>query len=129
MKNSALTETENANAKAVTKTNNRPIAKNENSNPWLRVAEEAGNSFGCLLKFVKGKWEIGDDEIPAGTEYVAHIDQLARGWVKFEDSQVTDAMMVKIANGIDCRNVRRCPISIQKTGKSGTTTACCATRG
>ena len=51
-------------------------------NPWLEAASEAGNPFGKLLKFVKGKWTIGDDEIAAGSEYVAHVDQLARGWVR-----------------------------------------------
>ena len=34
-------------------------------NPWLEAAAEAGNPFGKLLKFVKGVWMIGDDEIAA----------------------------------------------------------------
>jgi hypothetical protein len=69
-------------------------------NPYLEAAAEAGNPFGKLLKFVKGKWEIGDDEVPLGTEYIAHIDQLARGWVRFEDGKVTDYKIEKVADGI-----------------------------
>jgi len=48
-------------------------------NPWLEAADEAGGEFGRILKFVKGEWMIGEDSVPEGTEYVAHIDQVARG--------------------------------------------------
>src|SRR5262252_8195709 len=50
-------------------------------NPWLEAAAEAGSEFGKLLKFNKGEWLIGDDIVPVGTEYIAYIDELARGWV------------------------------------------------
>jgi hypothetical protein len=61
--------------------------------------EAAGNRMGKLLKFNKGKWLIGDDIVPAGTEYIAHIDQLVCGWVKFEDGTVVERDLGKIANG------------------------------
>jgi hypothetical protein len=97
--------------KAMEKQQEKPIEKIEKhdklklpattyDNPWLEAAAEAGNPFGKLLKFVKGKWEIGDDEVPLGTEYIAHIDQLARGWVRFEDGKVTDFKIEKVADGI-----------------------------
>ena len=66
-------------------------------NPWLKVATEDGSS-GQLLKFVKSRWVIGDDEVPIGTEFIAHIDQLLRGWTKFEDGAVTDRIVGKIAD-------------------------------
>jgi len=69
-------------------------------NPWLEVAAENSGRFGKLLKFVKGKWEVGDDEVPIGTEYIAHIDQLAQGWIHFENGEVVgDPIVVKIADG------------------------------
>src|SRR5262245_37637208 len=68
-------------------------------NPWLEAAAEAGNELGKLLKFVKGKYESGDDQVPEGTEFVAHVDQLVRGWVKFEDGKVTDQRVGKVADG------------------------------
>ena len=71
----------------------------EHENPWLAAAAEAGSDLGKLLKFVKGKWEIGDDAVPDGTEFVAYIDQVVRGWVCFKDSKVVDRIIGKIADG------------------------------
>ena len=68
-------------------------------NPWLEAASESGNDLGRLLKFVKGKFECGDDEIALGTEFVAHVDQIARGWVRFQDGNVADRIIGKIADG------------------------------
>ena len=71
-----------------------------NDNPYLEAAAEAGNGIGKLLKFVKGKWLVGDDEVKQGTEYVAYLDQLMRGWVKFEDGKpVGDPIVGKVADG------------------------------
>lgn len=67
-------------------------------NPWLEAAAEADNKLGKLLKFVKGKFEIGDDQVPEGTEFVAHINQVIRGWVKFEDGKVTEQRLGKVAD-------------------------------
>jgi hypothetical protein len=75
-----------------------PITQ-QHSNPWLEAAAESGNETGPLLKFVKGTWVIGDDALKDGTEFVAHIDQLIRGWVKFEDGRVVDRIIGKIADG------------------------------
>ena len=69
------------------------------ANPWLEAAAEAKPDMGKLLKFVKGKWESGDDVLPDGTEFIAHIDQLLRGWVKFIDGKVVDRNVGKIAEG------------------------------
>ena len=68
-------------------------------NPWLEAAAEASDDLGRLLKFVKGKFGCGDDEIPLGTEFVAHIDQIVRGWVRFEDGKVVDRSIGKVADG------------------------------
>jgi hypothetical protein len=68
-------------------------------NPWLEAAAEAGSEFGKILKFVKGEWLIGEDAVPQGAETIAYIDELARGWFKFEDQSVTDRLIVKVAMG------------------------------
>jgi len=47
------------------------------SNPYL---EDAGDGIGTMLKFVKGKWRIGDTTIPIGTQYVAYLPQALKGW-------------------------------------------------
>jgi hypothetical protein len=71
----------------------------EYDNPWLEAAAEAGSEFGKLLKFNKGEWLIGEDTVSDGTEYIAFIDEVARGWIKFEDGSVTDRRIVKVAAG------------------------------
>lgn len=75
------------------------VPATHDENPWLEAASEAGSGLGRLLKFIKGKFESGDDEVPLGTEYVAHVDQMARGWVRFEDGKVVDRNIGKIADG------------------------------
>jgi hypothetical protein len=68
-------------------------------NPWLEAASEANNDIGRLLKFVKGQWMVGDDVVPENVEYVAHVDQIVRGWVRFEDGKVIDRAIGKLADG------------------------------
>ena len=51
-------------------------------NPWLEAAAEAGSEFGKIIKFVKGEWQIGEDTVAEGTEFIAYIDELARAWIK-----------------------------------------------
>jgi hypothetical protein len=60
-------------------------------NPWLEAADEAGSGFGKMLKFVKGEWLINEGIVPEGAEYIVFIDEVARGYIKFEDKTVTDA--------------------------------------
>ena len=60
--------------------------------------EEGGDALGTLLKFNKGRYYKGDDEIAPGREYVAHVDQWMRGWVKFEDNKPTER---KIGKAVD----------------------------
>jgi hypothetical protein len=68
-------------------------------NPWLEAAAEAGSEFGKILKFAKGEWQIGEDTVPEGTEYIAYIDETARARVKFEDHTVVDRQIVKVRDG------------------------------
>jgi hypothetical protein len=52
-----------------------------------------------LLKFVRGTFYSGDDEISLGRHYVAHVNQLVRGWVKFADGKVVEQRVGLIAEG------------------------------
>ena len=51
-----------------------------------------------LLKFTKGKYYVGDDEV-TGREFIAYVDQMARGYVKFVDGKVTEQRVGKVADG------------------------------
>jgi hypothetical protein len=61
--------------------------------PLDELAAEARNDLGAMLKFVKGEWKIGDTTVPAGTEYVAYVDQLIRGWIRFDDKKVVERIL------------------------------------
>jgi hypothetical protein len=54
-----------------------------------------------LLRFIKGKYKIGDEEIPVGREYVAFPLQWTRGWVKWQDGQIVagSERLGKVADG------------------------------
>jgi hypothetical protein len=68
------------------------------SNRFSQVAEET-QAKDKLLKFNKGVYKIGDDEIPAGREYIAHVAGLVRGYIKFEDRKPVDRRLGKVADG------------------------------
>jgi hypothetical protein len=59
--------------------------------------EDAG--FAKLLKFKKGKYLIGDDEVSIGTQYVAHASQWTKCWIKFVNGKVVDRRQGKVADG------------------------------
>jgi hypothetical protein len=75
------------------------LALPEIKNAFLEYTAEGGGLFGELIKFVKGKWLHGDDEIPLGTEYAAEMDQLARGWVRWDDGKPVDHRLVFVRDG------------------------------
>jgi len=70
----------------------------QHDNPWLEAAAEAGG-FEKILKFVKGDWVIGEETLPEGKEFIAFIDEVARGYVKFQDKTVVDRWIVKVRDG------------------------------
>jgi hypothetical protein len=80
------------------------IAKSQTNLP-ANCNEEADNLLASteghekLLKFVKGKYKVGDDEVPLGSQYVVHANQLTFCWIKFTDSRVADRRMGRAADG------------------------------
>ena len=81
---------------------NKPLKRHETpiaqqDNPWSEIANEYGSQ--TLLKFVKGDWKIGEEVVPEGTKYIAFVDELARGFIKFKDREVAGLRMEKVASG------------------------------
>jgi hypothetical protein len=70
------------------------------NDPFLQVAAETQQSElgGRLLKFSKGKYYCGDDEIAIGGEYIAHVATLLHGYVKFVDSKLIEQKLGKVAD-------------------------------
>jgi hypothetical protein len=58
-----------------------------------------GGNVGKILKFQKGKYFVGDDELAINSELIAHVTQLARGWVKFKNGELVDRRIGKVIDG------------------------------
>jgi hypothetical protein len=59
-------------------------------NPWMEIGAQLDKYLGApLLKFTKqGEFAISDVEsIPAGTQCIAHADEITLGWVKWVDGR------------------------------------------
>ena len=56
---------------------------------------------GQLLKFSKGDWTAGEsnDEVEEGTQFIANMDELLVGWVRWSQNRPTDHIMGKVVNG------------------------------
>jgi hypothetical protein len=67
---------------------------------FKKLAVETSGQLGALIKFIKGRWLTGDDEI-TGERRIAHIDQLACGYIKFADGKVVDRRIGKVADGFE----------------------------
>jgi hypothetical protein len=83
---------------ALKKTEPQMLPAETGNNPWLQAAADAGGG-GRILKFVKGEYEVGGVEVPIGTEFVAHVDQIVRGWTRFQDGKVAGQHIGKIKDG------------------------------
>jgi hypothetical protein len=78
----------------------------------IHAAAEEDAGFEKMLKFKKGEYFIGEEEIPLGTEYLAHAVGWTKSWIKFADSEVTERKLFRVAKGekppvredLDCRN-------------------------
>jgi hypothetical protein len=68
-------------------------------NPFLAAAHDMTTGVGKLLKFVKGQYTTHTGEIPIGTSFVAHVDQISRGWIKFIGTKLVDIRVYKVAEG------------------------------
>jgi hypothetical protein len=65
--------------------------------PVEQLAAEARNDFGTLLKFAKGEWFIGDSIVLNNdtTEFIAHVDSLVVGWIRFDDKKVAERILLR----------------------------------
>jgi hypothetical protein len=56
---------------------------------------------GQLLKFSKGDWTAGQDDMPIeeGTQLIANMDELLVGWVRWSQNKPTDHVMGKVVTG------------------------------
>jgi hypothetical protein len=73
------------------------------ANPFLAYGEQASQKsiVGQLLRFTKGDFLAGqeDDEVPVGTQFVANMDEMLAGWIRWEANKPTDHVMGKVSEG------------------------------
>jgi hypothetical protein len=62
--------------------------------------EEGANELGKLLKFSKGHYLVGTEEIPVGKELIAHVEHWVRGWIKFKGGQLVERKVGRVADGL-----------------------------
>jgi len=77
---------------------NLQVVKNETALAHLAAVASQAQEM-RLLKFVKGKWYVGDDELSPGRKFIAHVPQLTQGMVKFFDGKVAEQRVGIVADG------------------------------
>jgi hypothetical protein len=83
-----------------TSENRMPVT--QQPNPFEEVGRQAPrNIVGQLLKFNKGSFVYGQDNIdlPFGTRFIANMDQLLHGWIRWESNKPAEQVMGLIAEG------------------------------
>ena len=71
----------------IARMNTAAIAIPHEDDPWLELANEAGGQFGKIIKYAKGEWLHGENEVPIGTEFLVLIRDAMRGWVRFAEKK------------------------------------------
>ena len=70
-------------------------------NPFVQYGESAKQTsiVGELLKFSKGDWMCGqnNDLVEPGTEFVANLDEMLVGWIRWSEMRPTDHVMGKVS--------------------------------
>ena len=79
---------------------NLPTTQEEETDNLLAATQGYGSEK--LLKFRKGKFFVMQEEVPLGTEYVAHASEMTYCWIKFSaDGQVVERRHGRAADGYE----------------------------
>lgn len=74
-----------------------------NDNPFAAYARAANQRtiVGDILKFSKGEWTAGqnEEEIDEGSRFVAVMDELMIGWIKWDGGRPAEHQMGKLVEG------------------------------
>jgi hypothetical protein len=81
---------------------NGSTALSTETNPFQAYGEASRQTsiVGKLLKFSKGDWFCGqdDDDVADGSLFVANMDELMVGWIRWSDNKPTDHVMGKVSD-------------------------------
>ncbi|MAE44361.1 MAG: hypothetical protein CMF63_05170 [Magnetovibrio sp.] len=78
------------------------VANADDYNPYAAYAEQATGGARNIIKFRKGRFFYGQDdiEIPLGTRLIANMPGAKVGWVRWWDGRPTDEVMVLVGDGV-----------------------------
>jgi hypothetical protein len=79
--------------------NSTALTPTETSDAYDLFTDEGGGNFGKLLKFNKGRYTVNDNDVAIGSEYVALVHELRRGWVRFEDGRPVEYRLGLVRDG------------------------------
>jgi hypothetical protein len=73
----------------------------QDDNPFLRFVREKGHKQRLpLMKFRKGKYFVGTNEVPLGREFIAVVSELRYGFVKFVNNEHAGECVIRVADGV-----------------------------
>jgi hypothetical protein len=77
---------------ALTESQSKEVATRQLAKALAKFAEEnGGGPGGPLLKFKKDEhFILGADKVPEGTEFVAYVQEVRKGWSKFEGKKLVE---------------------------------------
>jgi hypothetical protein len=78
---------------------NKDLTTHDTEVENIQIAAQEDVGFEKILKFKKGDYFIGDDEIALGAKYLAHVRAWGKCWIKFLDGEVADRKMYRVALG------------------------------
>lgn len=87
---------------AVTEINqNTALAAPGGYDPFAAYGAEAATG-GAFLKFSKGEWQTGanSDEVPLGKHFVANMEELSIGWLRWKDRSPAERRMNLLLSGV-----------------------------
>jgi hypothetical protein len=77
---------------------NLPATPDDRGDPFAAHAQanRATNIVGRLLKYSKGDYSVGDTPIAYGHRFIAHMDSILNGWIRWEDNKPQQHVMGRI---------------------------------
>ena len=77
---------------ALTEVQSKEMTDRQIAKALAKFAEDdGGGPGGPLLKFKKDEhFILGADKVPEGTEFIAHPQEVRKGWSKFENKKLVD---------------------------------------
>jgi hypothetical protein len=83
-------------------TTSTAVATQSELSPGAKFAADEGGGRGQLMKFVQGEFKAGDERVPLGTRFVAHLPGAQRGWLKFNgEGEPPTQIIGKITDGYE----------------------------